>query len=1070
MKRPKYVAAMDLFGGYEWPSNGVPRAVATTVDLAAPVDISAALLQEEEELGDLIGVAGSSRPLSSGPALVIEAEEIDEETSELLFISGSPDVSIGPPEVIVPVEGPPPIEGPYSRYPRAEPERGVIARAVVSCERTPVLLQRAGSNKVAVIPQSVAAASRFRLLTVVKQPLDILQPEMLGKPSKAPHGGLLFPISSVLTAPDPNDSQLVKGLSELGFACVLAPSFGRWLPKMHRRIQREMTPFDMPIVVDGRPLYDRMEIGLVVRCTHNHGDFVAGVRYVVVKTDQIIEGGGADDDGNEMPDEAAIGFRPASLYEGEALVWGEHGDLMEDYFEMDTDIAEIYDPANAFPAKYPELYQQALRRIEEAGRPLFEYIKGDMAQAVNYRDLVLGHSPRMGKTSNAIAYAEATGVKNCLIVTVNNGVLVVAKELERLGITDYKILKKLKDIAHPAKYHLTSHNWLKYHAQFKKGTNYRPPAERWMPAVANCPHCNRPLEARLLERLAIDATASKMTYILARKGDRKLDNELSVPLGTPRLRLQSAYDPLTMASRPLWGTSYGYLCRNPHCAHEGYVDLGRKMHSLCVAQGLDKHTGLQCRNCGQVHGVQMRNRYKAIRKRYSMIVIDEVHKIKSNTAMQSRAIRAMTHARRRISMSGTIMPNHPSDAFYPFSWTFGNNNHKFPFAAGEKGMAEFREEYTETVSMTIRNRLGEGDTGEHTRRKVVPYIKKPIQFWKWKAPRILARNYNDPQFISSLAAAGQHFPRFTVHPVELTPEPAHALLLFATFSHFERVYREYAESVRLRNEQTGSVQVVNSARVIAKMSLMRFAATVPGVINDKLARLNYAPIYHGPRGGIKMAYIHDLVAERTLDNKKVVLFSGHKAMQQLMAEELVYYNPILFDTSWNPEKREEMFERFQQDDARMLWICGPQSVGEAVDLSRADTIITPDLMWSPGSQMQAWSRTLTARPDPREVKCYVLNCKYSIDGHVYGTFYSKIAAAEQAIHGRVINRAQRGFDLVSFVDQVIAERQNILQWLIESGHDMERDYLPMMHSLHQLESRGEEEIETPQPGVLEAAS
>ena len=71
----------------------------------------------------------------------------------------------------------------------------------------------------------------------------------------------------------------------------------------------------------------------------------------------------------------------------------------------------------------------------------------------------------------------------------------------------------------------------------------------------------------------------------------------------------------------------------------------------------------------------------------------------------------------------------------------------------------------------------------------------------------------------------------------------------------------------------------------------------------------------------------------------------------------------------------------------------------------------PASIWSPGIQTQAWSRVLTPRPQAREVECHILLTKYSIDSHIYGTFYSKIAAAEQALYGRTLTKADKSFDV-----------------------------------------------------------
>jgi hypothetical protein len=59
--------------------------------------------------------------------------------------------------------------------------------------------------------------------------------------------------------------------------------------------------------------------------------------------------------------------------------------------------------------------------------------------------------------------------------------------------------------------------------------------------------------------------------------------------------------------------------------------------------------------------------------------------------------------------------------------------------------------------------------------------------------------------------------------------------------------------------------------------------------------------------------------------------------------------------------------------------------------------------------------------------------KNSIDEHVYNTFYAKVAAAEQALDRKVINRRAHQIDLRWFVDRVLSDREGLLSYLKEEG-------------------------------------
>jgi hypothetical protein len=228
------------------------------------------------------------------------------------------------------------------------------------------------------------------------------------------------------------------------------------------------------------------------------------------------------------------------------------------------------------------------------------------------------------------------------------------------------------------------------------------------------------------------------------------------------------------------------------------------------------------------------------------------------------------------------------------------------------------------------------------------------------------------------------------------------------------------------------------------------------LLNEKLAEIGRPAIYDGPYGGVKIEHVKTLVKQKVEGGGKVVIFSDMRAMQSLLETELVYYNPIRFQVAWNAEKRAKMFKLFREDPDYTVLICGPRAVKESIDLSSADTVISTDLLWSPGIQTQAWARVLTPRPVAREVECHILLTKYSIDSHVYGTFYSKIAAAEQALYGRTITKADKAFDVKYFVDQILSEKVAIMQWLIEAGATDDPLFMPVLQTLSQITSYGEE--------------
>jgi hypothetical protein len=766
---------------------------------------------------------------------------------------------------------------------------------------------------------------------------------------------------------------------------------------------------------------------------------VAGTDYVVVETDSIDADSGEDENKAEK---GAVGLKKRGSESGKAVYWSEMDGDMADYFTLEADQAKVFATENTFPHRYPDLYNSALKRIEKQNLPVFEHIRRDVAQLVHYKHVIFTDPPRQGKTSKLIQYCEAAGVRKAAFVTVSNGLDVFVQEFKRLGIADYVLVKKLKDLDRPGRYFLMSYSWLK-----SAGRQKDKKQDERLGALNECPHCKSQLMRP--SRVQVKDPVTKKPLVDA-DGLPVLELEYCVEGGKKKL---------------VWTAQYGYICRNAACSYKkpaaemkaaawqikkpkvlrAYVDIALARHALCVDRKVAKFHGRQCLSCGYVHKAWMPGRYKRIRKQFGLFGVDEVHNIKTASSDQAKAILAMTHAKRHVSMTGTLMPNTPQDAFYPIQWTFGSQNHLNQFSRGDNGVREFNDKYTEKVVV-------ESESSSYA--KAVPFIKAPIAFWTWKASKCHFRSYSDPAVIESMLKAGLRIPKFRPKPVELIPDPKQGILLVASIDQFNKQFSEYSDELKAKAQANEKTYLLNSATILARMSMMRYAATIPGLLNDRLKESGHPAIYEGLYGGCKMEYVKQVVAEKTAAKGKVVIFSDIRANQELLEKELVFYNPIRFQVGWNQEKRAEMFRRFREDPDYLVLICGPRSVKESVDLSSADTVISTDLLWSPGIQMQAWSRVLTPRASEREVECHIPLVKYSIDSHVYGTFYSKIAAAEQAIYGRSLTKADKAFDVKYFIDQILAEKASIMQWLIESGED-ELAYMPVLKTLQQLQSYGE---------------
>lgn len=217
------------------------------------------------------------------------------------------------------------------------------------------------------------------------------------------------------------------------------------------------------------------------------------------------------------------------------------------------------------------------------------------------------------------------------------------------------------------------------------------------------------------------------------------------------------------------------------------------------------------------------------------------------------------------------------------------------------------------------------------------------------------------------------------------------------------------------------------------MVYLRIGATCPEYFNTKLAKQKKPAIYDGPLGGGKMIDIQNICATKVAAGGKIVVLTDFVEMRKSLSKMLCDHNPITFDGTWNDEERNENFEAFLEDPTRKVFIAGTRQIREGTNLSSANTVICCDLLWEPGLQQQAWSRAFTPTSEKRTCNVYVLMAKNSIDEHVYNTFYAKVAAAEQALDRKVINKRAHQVDLRWFVDRVLSDRDGLLAYLKEEG-------------------------------------
>ena len=688
-------------------------------------------------------------------------------------------------------------------------------------------------------------------------------------------------------------------------------------------------------------------------------------------------------------------------------------------------------------------------------------------------DCILTHNTR-----EALTYLWLRGHKRNVYMAPSNAIPFAEKDLKALKLTNYKVIRSFEDLAARGEQpwlEIVPHSWAK-----GKQDPHDHDQIYGFERETDCPHCNEKLVRRAVITLASKPEwTTEYGYLCRNPGctyQEKLapqrflkgskESGAAWHSGATRTNAKTVTHHLEIAKTIRVAVmNDDYKLEDRLVRHEtekragsGYVDLERKLHaahhppagvSAAKAEASkDRFHGRECIGCGYVDKTWQPPRYRRIMKRYRGGGFDEIHLIKSPNTDVTQAANAIK-VRSRVGMTGTLMPNNPTDAYWPLFWMFGNGTAQFPYPKRApnlyQGVTRFNSDFTETVQIT------NVDKGTSYRKRI-PYLKNPIKFWNFMGPKMIRRSYDDPLVEESLIAAGLVRPAEDRKIILAKPDPKQAALYTAATQEFQKQFQEYIAELEAKGVEAGKIMHLNQTKVLPKMMRMRIAATCPDYFNEKLkAKGIDIPLYKGVRGGGKMEEVYNIVLSKCAKGEKVVVLSNFRSMQKALAEELDLFHPILFDTGWDWDERMEAFNTFEQDPNRKVFIAGPLAIGLGVDLSKASTCICTDLLWRPGEQQQAWSRILTPTKEPRTCEIYLVLLEHSIDVHIHNVFYSKLFAAEQALDRRVITKKEKSFDVKSFVEQVLSDRKNMYEYMLKAGEE-ELAYMPIFE-MFQMEDR-----------------
>lgn len=155
----------------------------------------------------------------------------------------------------------------------------------------------------------------------------------------------------------------------------------------------------------------------------------------------------------------------------------------------------------------------------------------------------------------------------------------------------------------------------------------------------------------------------------------------------------------------------------------------------------------------------------------------------------------------------------------------------------------------------------------------------------------------------------------------------------------------------------------------------------------------------------KVEYIADLATElydqHTNGHKKVLIFSqfvNNPAVVREIANRLAPES-LWFSGEHNPMERQQMVDRFQEDDSIHFLVAGLKSAREGLNITAAGSVIFADLDWTPANHHQAEARAYGRLSDLHSIDSYYILADNTIEHDIWGLLEAKLNIFNAVIEG-----------------------------------------------------------------------
>ena len=320
----------------------------------------------------------------------------------------------------------------------------------------------------------------------------------------------------------------------------------------------------------------------------------------------------------------------------------------------------------------------------------------------------------------------------------------------------------------------------------------------------------------------------------------------------------------------------------------------------------------------------------------NMIAFDECHKAKDPTTQQGKGMLKL-QADTMIAMTGTPLMNTPLDLYFIFKWLGYERNSWY----------KFKNHYAEY--------------GGFNNYQIIRY--KNLDELQERLDEIMLRRLKDEVL---------DLPEKTYidEYVDMTPKQT-------------TIYKEVSSEIK---ENIDNIKMANNP--LAELIRMRQATGYTGILSTTI------------KESAKLDRMEELVEEVVDNGKKVVIFSNWTQMTTPIMKRLAKYNPAVITGEINADTRQQMINRFQNNDDCKVIVGTSGAMGTGITLTAGTVEIFLDEPWNKALKEQCVDRCHRIG-QKNNITIYTIMCKDTIDERVHSIVEEKGELSDAIVDGKV---------------------------------------------------------------------